>query len=292
MCRDRLPEFQSKAGLPLEIVIEINYPNGNSSMQSSNQQGVNPEELFKLLDPLGLLYTDIKSLQQDVAQLRAGINQHVNKDKFEDQIVEVKRKAHAIRKGIDQFKQEFENSEDHLLSHIARTHHLSLIVWSRDSLDQLSSLLIDAHHRHKAYIKKELLITSDNNITEEELEALLLDKPPAVFTQDLLQETNVAKQTLYEIRERHDQVVKIEKSIVELNHMFQDLATLVRTQGESIDRIENQMFEASERTSQAREQMKEACVKSQSARKKKYILYAILTSVVIVFIVLIIYSFQ
>lgn len=65
---------------------------------------------------------------------------------------------------------------------------------------------------------------------------------------------------------------------------------LVRTQGESVDVIESNMYEASTRTAEGREQMQGARVKSQSARKKKCILYVILTSVIIIFIILLIYS--
>ena len=59
----------------------------------------------------------------------------------------------------------------------------------------------------------------DKSLSDEELDNLM-QKPAAVFTQDLLQETNLAKQTLTELRERHDQFLKLEGNIVELNQLF------------------------------------------------------------------------
>lgn len=72
----------------------------------------------------------------------------------------------------------------------------------------------------------------------------------------------------------------------------QDLAMMVHTQGKSIDRIEEHMFEASTRTTQALEQMQEARVSAQSARKKKYILLAVVSSVVIIILIALIAQFS
>lgn len=45
-----------------------------------------------------------QTLHEEIASLRAGLHQHVNKDRFEDQIDAVKKQAHAIRRGIEQVK--------------------------------------------------------------------------------------------------------------------------------------------------------------------------------------------
>ncbi|KAF2350010.1 Syntaxin N-terminal domain [Trinorchestia longiramus] len=189
------------------------------------------------------------------------------------------------------FKETHKDVTDPLLVHIRRSHILSLSTWSSEELHQLSTLLVAAHERHRAYVRKEIQITAgyDKDISEEELQSLL-DKPPTMFTQDLLTETKLAKLTLTEIRERHDQVVKLEKSIVELNVLFQDLALLVRTQGKTIDDIESHLYEASTRTTEAAGQMQQAYVKARSAMKKKYICLIVITSVVIIFIIMLAYS--
>ncbi|PIO27000.1 hypothetical protein AB205_0200620, partial [Aquarana catesbeiana] len=51
-----------------------------------------------------------------------------------------------------------------------------------------------------------------------------------VFTCNLLKDTQVTKQALNEIESRHDEILKLEKSIVELHEMFMLLSTQVEEQ--------------------------------------------------------------
>lgn len=57
-------------------------------------------------------------------------------------------------------------------------------------------------------------------VTDEELENLL-DRQAEIFNQNILMETQVAKQRLLDVQQRHDDVIKIEKSIIEVNQLFQ-----------------------------------------------------------------------
>nr|1L4A_B Chain B, S-SYNTAXIN [Doryteuthis pealeii] len=54
----------------------------------------------------------------------------------------------------------------------------------------------------------------------------------------IIMETQQAKQTLADIEARHADIMKLETSIRELHDMFMDMAMLVESQGEMIDRIE------------------------------------------------------
>ena len=47
--------------------------------------------------------------------------------------------------------------------------------------------------------------------------------------------------TVAEIQERHEAVVGLEKSLMELHQIFLDMAVLVEAQGEMLDNIENQV---------------------------------------------------
>lgn len=47
--------------------------------------------------------------------------------------------------------------------------------------------------------------------------------------------------TVAEIQERHEAVVGLEKSLMELHQIFLDMAVLVEAQGEMLDNIEKQV---------------------------------------------------
>lgn len=94
--------------------------------------------------------------------------------------------------------------------------------------------------------------------TNEELEEMLEQGNPAVFTQgvsvakfifeiniliilffkiQIIMETQQAKQTLADIEARHADIIKLENSIRELHDMFMDMAMLVENQ------VSNVLFE-------------------------------------------------
>ncbi|CAF4546028.1 unnamed protein product, partial [Rotaria magnacalcarata] len=90
---------------------------------------------------------------------------------------------------------------------------------------------------------------------------------PAVFTQGIMVETAQAKQSLADIEARHGDIMKLEKSIRELHDMFIDMAALVQTQGEMIDRIEYNVVQSENFVKAANTDTKKA-VKFQSAARR------------------------
>lgn len=56
---------------------------------------------------------------------------------------------------------------------------------------------------------------------------------------------------LRDVQSRHQDIVKLEKSIAELHEMFQDIAMLVDAQGEILDNIERNVGTALQYTKQA-----------------------------------------
>ena len=59
------------------------------------------------------------------------------------------------------------------------------------------------------------------NVTEEEVEELLQRPAIDIFNQNILRETQEAKQKLLDVQERHEEVRKIEESILTVNQLFQ-----------------------------------------------------------------------
>uniref|UniRef100_A0A8C3HAF6 Syntaxin-1B n=1 Tax=Chrysemys picta bellii TaxID=8478 RepID=A0A8C3HAF6_CHRPI len=91
--------------------------------------------------------------------------------------------------------------------------------------------------RCKDRIQRQLEITG-RTTTNEELEDMLESGKLAIFTDDIKMDSQMTKQALNEIETRHNEIIKLETSIRELHDMFVDMAMLVESQGEMIDRIE------------------------------------------------------
>ena len=95
----------------------------------------------------------------------------------------------------------------------------------------------------------------------------------------ILTDTQQAKQSLADIEARPADIMKLEKSIRELHDMFMDMAMLVESQGEMIDRIEYKVEQVVDYIESAKQDTKKA-VKYQSKARKVHSLspFPLLTS--------------
>nr|2M8R_A Chain A, Syntaxin-1A [Rattus norvegicus]3HD7_B Chain B, Syntaxin-1A [Rattus norvegicus]3HD7_F Chain F, Syntaxin-1A [Rattus norvegicus]3IPD_B Chain B, Syntaxin-1A [Rattus norvegicus]3IPD_F Chain F, Syntaxin-1A [Rattus norvegicus] len=82
-------------------------------------------------------------------------------------------------------------------------------------------------------------------------------------------DSSISKQALSEIETRHSEIIKLENSIRELHDMFMDMAMLVESQGEMIDRIEYNVEHAVDYVERAVSDTKKAVKYQSKARRKK-----------------------
>ena len=129
----------------------------------------------------------------------------------------------------------------------------------------------DYRERCKDRIIRQLEITG-RTTTNEELEDMLEQGNSAVFTQGIIMDTAQAKQTLADIEARHADIIKLESSIKELHDMFMDMAMLVESQGEMIDRIEYHVEHAVDYVQTATQDTKKALKYQSKARRVSFLL--------------------
>lgn len=91
-----------------------------------------------------------------------------------------------------------------------------------------------------------------------------------------------AQKTLAQMKERHQEIVSIQKSIEELHQMFVDMAIIVNQQGELIDKIEDHVANTLEYTEHAAVEMRTAVQRQKGIQKKKWILAVIVTILLII----------
>uniref|UniRef100_A0A0P4W1L5 t-SNARE coiled-coil homology domain-containing protein n=2 Tax=Scylla olivacea TaxID=85551 RepID=A0A0P4W1L5_SCYOL len=280
MTRDRLKEMQEKSkvnGVSESVVVSI---------EGSEDQ----KELMELLEKLGPLYDKLKVMTTQVHDVRRMIHDHDQRQEVEDKVDSIKGDARKLRVELEGVKAKIGKSSG-VVEHVARTHHLSVGVLLTRVLQELSSMQVEAHNRHTHYIRKELIITGQCGYDEEELESLI-EESTEVFTQNLIRQNQLAKLQLSNLQERHEAFVKLEKSILELHQLFQEIAQLVRDQGEMVTRIENNVYESQVKTEKGRMELQEARVNMKKALKKKFILGIILGVILLIIVLVIVFSFM
>nr|BAH72906.1 ACYPI005967 [Acyrthosiphon pisum] len=163
------------------------------------------------------------------------------KQELEDLMVDIKKTANRVRAKLKEIEQNIEAEEQSNKSsadlRIRKTQHSTLSRKFVEVMTEYNRTQTDYRERCKGRIQRQLEITG-RTTTNDELEEMLEQGNPAVFTQGIIMETQQARQTLADIEARHADIIKLENSIRELHDMFMDMAMLVENQGELIDRIE------------------------------------------------------
>ncbi|XP_023712474.1 syntaxin-1A isoform X2 [Cryptotermes secundus] len=228
------------------------------------------EEIREMIDKIQANVEEVK--KKHSAILSAPQTDEKVKQELEDLMADIKKTANKVRAKLKVIEQAVEQEEQTNKSsadlRIRKTQHSTLSRKFVEVMTEYNRTQTDYRERCKGRIQRQLEITG-RTTTNEELEEMLEQGNPAVFTQGIIMETQQAKQTLADIEARHADIIKLENSIRELHDMFMDMAMLVENQGELVDRIEHHVASSGDAVVSAREKLIIAEDYQHKARKKK-----------------------
>lgn len=246
------------------------------------------DEIRQMIDRIANNVDDVK--KKHSAILSAPQTDDKMKEELEELMSDIKKTANKVRGKLKVIEQNIEQEEHSNKSsadlRIRKTQHATLSRKFVEVMNDYNACQIDYRERCKGRIQRQLEITG-RNTTNDELEDMLESGNPAIFTQGIIMETQQAKQSLKDIEARHNDIIKLENSIRELHDMFMDMAMLVESQGEMIDRIEYNVEQSVDYIETAKADTKKA-VKYQSKARRKKIMIIICVVVLLAIIALII----
>ncbi|ORY06832.1 syntaxin-like protein psy1 [Basidiobolus meristosporus CBS 931.73] len=166
--------------------------------------------------------------------------------------------------------------------------HFALKTKFLDALRNYQNIEGMYRERYRQMIERQIRIVNPD-ATQEEIDDALNSNQP-VFAQAIVSSSRSAEaRNVYQaVQDRHEDIVKIDKTITELANLFQEMQLLVETQDEVVREIDTQMSEVVIHTTQANKELDVAKDHAASARKKKWCLFVFLL-ILIVVIILIIY---
>ncbi|XP_071572831.1 syntaxin 1A isoform X4 [Temnothorax nylanderi] len=245
------------------------------------------EEIREMIDRIQTNVEDVK--KKHSAILSAPQTDEKVKLELEDLMSDIKKTANKVRAKLKVIEQNIEQEEHTNKSsadlRIRKTQHSTLSRKFVEVMTEYNRTQTDYRERCKGRIQRQLEITG-RTTTNEELEEMLEQGNPAVFTQGIIMETQQAKQTLADIEARHADIIKLENSIRELHDMFMDMAMLVESQGEMIDRIEYHVEHAVDYVQTATQDTKKALKYQSKARRKLFLISICVTIAVIILIII------
>ncbi|KAJ8323248.1 hypothetical protein BDV3_004344 [Batrachochytrium dendrobatidis] len=138
--------------------------------------------------------------------------------------------------------------------------------------------------KYKDRMHRQCLVVKPN-ATNQEIEQMMDGDKSQMFAKQIVNtgQRQEARKALEDIQSKHKDVVKIEKSILELQQLFMDMAVLVAAQGEVIDQIAVHIDNAANDTEAGAQSLAQATKLQKKSRKKMCIIIIfIIIGVVIV----------
>ncbi|XP_062294370.1 syntaxin-1B-like [Scomber scombrus] len=219
------------------------------------------------------LSEDVEQVKKQHSAILAAPNpDEKTKQELEDLTADIKKTANKVRSKLKAIEQSIEQEEGLNRSsadlRIRKTQHSTLSRKFVEVMTEYNTTQSKYRDRCKDRIQRQLEITG-RTTTNEELEDMLESGKLAIFTDDIKMDSQMTKQALNEIETRHTEIIKLENSIRELHDMFVDMAMLVESQGEMIDRIEYNVEHSVDYVERAVSDTKKAVKYQSQARKKK-----------------------
>jgi len=120
----------------------------------------------------------------------------------------------------------------------------------------------------------------DNKLSDAQIEQLVdSGKASGVIEQALI--SDELEDVVLDIEERHAEILKLEKAVLEVFELFKDLAELTNQQQDSLDRIEANVTSAGNNVTKGAKALVEAEEYQQKARKRQCCILVIVACVLV-----------
>uniref|UniRef100_A0A914ZCV1 Syntaxin N-terminal domain-containing protein n=1 Tax=Parascaris univalens TaxID=6257 RepID=A0A914ZCV1_PARUN len=236
MVKDRSSEFRRKAG-------QYASGEGLDVLENGSVTEPNSSFFFEVEDSRKL----IENLVQDIIKLRSKQNmiladpivEVADKEQLDEFITAIRHRTGILKPRLLKMKNDIEDATKSGIRgadlRIRKYHVEALIKKLADALEMFSNAELDYRRRVASRIKRQLDLAGEH-LSESEVDAMIDSKSTQIFHKRA--STALMRSALEDATSRHNEILKLESSINELNEMYSDLAILVHSQGEMVDRID------------------------------------------------------
>jgi len=189
----------------------------------------------------------------------------------------IKKQLEFIKAENDKYAKEQKDSAKHQMrtnlyqTHVRRFHQI---------MNDYNLVSNDFRQALQDRTRRQLKIV-DKDITDDEVEKIVESgKAQEVIKQALISDD--LEDVVRDIEERHQDILKLERQVLEVYELFRDLAQLVDLQQDSLDVIDARIQSAKNYTEKAEVELTEAEDYQKKARKRQCIILAIVIGVLVV----------
>ncbi|KAI9271395.1 t-SNARE [Sporodiniella umbellata] len=158
-----------------------------------------------------------------------------------------------------------------------------------NSIQRYRDVEANFNQKYRQRVERQIRIVKQD-VTEEELDAIIdSDQQNQIFAQSLMQNSRSgqAKAVLSEVQTRHDDIKRIQKTIMELAQLFEDMQMMVEDQGKTLDQVEDHAVNTSGDLEQGVKHIDKAIILAKSTRAKKWCCFVITIILAVVIAILV-----
>lgn len=166
-----------------------------------------------------------------------------------------------------------------------------------DALDRRIRKAINSYQQVESQFRKDvqeqqrrqfLIVRPD--ATEQEIQEATADGADTQIFQQALMNSDrrgQAQSALSNVRQRHAAIQQIERTMLELQQLFQDLDAIVVEQEPMVQNVEQKAMDTNQNLEQGNVQVDRAIVSARAARKKKWICFGICVAIILVIVIIV-----
>jgi len=127
-------------------------------------------------------------------------------------------------------------------------------------------------------------LPTETPLTEEQIESVIASGQEGEVMQRamMMEDLSNLEDIVADVEERHAEILKLERSVMEFLELFRDLSMLVDVQGEKLNTIDGHLANTKANVKKAEDQLTAAEKAQIAARKKRCILFMILLFILLV----------
>jgi syntaxin 1B/2/3 len=227
-----------------------------------------------LRDEIKGLTTDIDYIgqlhQRTLSSVDGGAGSQVQ-SQLEQYVAQTQVRNTAIKDGIKGLERDLSKTSD-ASRNTKNTQLQSLRTFFKSELDKYQSIERDYQQKYREQIARQYRIVKPEASDAEVEEATRADWGNEGVFQTALRtnRTGHANSILGNVRARHNELQRIERTLGELASLYQDLATVVEQQEPVIQAAENNALNTVENIEKGNEQVQQATKHARNRRKLKW----------------------
>ncbi|GAB5589856.1 hypothetical protein Unana1_04756 [Umbelopsis nana] len=168
-----------------------------------------------------------------------------------------------------------------------KTQHAALKKRFLETIQRYQEIERSFEKKYRQRVERQIRIVKPDASPEEIDQVLDSEEPPQIFAQSLMQQqrSGQARAVLSEVQNRHGDIKKIERTILELHELFVQMNMLVENQGEVLKEIDMHAQDTVIQLEEGNKQVDKAISSARATRTKKW------CCVILVIILLIVAAF-